>query len=62
LEITFRGWVYPLEAYGRALEDAGFVIEAMREPPATAAAVEREPSERRWQRLPMFLFLRAIKR
>ena len=62
LEITFRGWVYPLEAYGRALEDAGFVIEAMREPPATAAAVAREPSERRWQRLPMFLFLRAVKR
>jgi SAM-dependent methyltransferase len=62
LEITFRGWVYPLEAYGRALEDAGFVIEAIREPPATAAAVERDPPERRWQRLPAFLFLRAIKR
>jgi SAM-dependent methyltransferase len=62
LEITFHGWTYPLEAYGRALEDAGFVIEAVREPPATAAAVAREPSERRWQRLPMFLFLRAIKR
>jgi SAM-dependent methyltransferase len=62
LEITFRGWAYPLEAYGRALEDAGFVIEAMREPPATDAAAEREPSERRWQRLPMFLFLRALKR
>ena len=62
LEITFRGWVYPLEAYGRALEDAGFVIEAIREPPATAAAVERDPPERRWQRLLAFLFLRAIKR
>ncbi len=62
LRITFRGWVYPLEAYGRALEEAGFVIEAMREPPASAAAVEREPSERRWQRVPAFLFLRATKR
>ena len=62
LRITFRGWVYPFEAYGRAFEEAGFVIEAMREPPATAAAVEREPSERRWQRVPVFLFLRATKR
>ena len=62
LLMTFRGWVYPLEAYGRALEEAGFAIEAMREPPATAAAVERDPSERRWQRVPVFLFLRATKR
>lgn len=51
-----------LEAYGRALEEAGFVIEAIREPAATAAAVRREPADRRWQRLPVFLFLRAIKR
>jgi SAM-dependent methyltransferase len=62
LRITFHGWVYPLEAYGRALEEAGFVIEAVREPPAPAAAAERDPPERRWQRLPAFLFLRAIKR
>lgn len=62
LRITFHGWEYPLEAYGRALEEAGFVIEAIREPAATAAAVRREPADRRWQRLPVFLFLRAIKR
>jgi SAM-dependent methyltransferase len=62
LRITFRGWSYPLEAYGRALEEAGFVIEAMREPPATAAAVQRDPSERRWQRIPLFLFMRATRR
>jgi hypothetical protein len=62
LRITFRGWAYPLEAYGRALEEAGFVIESMREPPATDAAVQRDPSERRWQRTPLFLFLRASQR
>jgi SAM-dependent methyltransferase len=62
LRITFRGWAYPLEAYGRALDEAGFVIEAMREPPATAAAVQRDPSERRWQRIPLFLFMLATKR
>lgn len=62
LRITFRGWAYPLEAYGRALEDAGFVIDAVREPPATAATAQRVPSDRRWQRVPLFLFLRATKR
>lgn len=60
LQMTFRGWAYPLEAYGRALEEAGMLIEALREPPVPAAAVERDPAERRWQRLPCFLMLRAL--
>jgi SAM-dependent methyltransferase len=33
LEIDFRGWTYPLEDYIRAFEEAGFLIEALREPP-----------------------------
>ena len=33
LELEFRSWAYPLETYVRALADAGFVIEALREPP-----------------------------
>jgi SAM-dependent methyltransferase len=52
---TFRGWIYPLETYSRALEDAGLVIEALREPPS-----QREGSP--WQRLPNFLMFRASKR
>jgi len=32
LSITFHGWAYPLEDYALAFEDAGFLIEAMREP------------------------------
>ena len=32
LEFTFDGWCYPLEAYTRALEEAGLLIEAIREP------------------------------
>jgi hypothetical protein len=32
LAITFSGMAYPLEAYARALERAGFVIERLREP------------------------------
>jgi SAM-dependent methyltransferase len=51
LVMTFRGWAYPLEAYVRALEDAGLRIVALREP-----ADEQDP---RWQRLPMFLMFRA---
>jgi SAM-dependent methyltransferase len=62
--MTFTGWIYPLESYSRALEAAGLVIEALREPPAPDAEVEsRGPEARsrmaRWQRLPNFLMFRA---
>jgi len=32
LEITFYGWAYPLEEHGRSFEDAGLLIESLREP------------------------------
>ena len=38
-EFTFEGWCYPLEAYTRALEDAGLLIEAMRSPPTRGRAL-----------------------
>jgi SAM-dependent methyltransferase len=60
LHITFPSYRYSLEQYARALEGAGFAIEALREPPMSDGQVERDPSERRWQRLPCFLMLRAI--
>jgi SAM-dependent methyltransferase len=53
LAFTFDGWCFPLEAYARALEDAGLLIEAMREP--------ADPAGGRWARLPMFLMWRAVK-
>jgi len=53
LRITFHGWRYPLEAYASALEQAGFVIEIVREPGDPA------PDGGRWKRLPMFLLMRA---
>jgi SAM-dependent methyltransferase len=62
LQFTFRGQCYLLEDYAKALEDAGFLIEMLREPAADATAAAERPSYRRWQRLPMFLHLRAIKR
>jgi hypothetical protein len=48
-----------LEAYGRALEAAGFVIEAMREPKPDDREVAGAPEEERWRRVPNFLMVRA---
>jgi SAM-dependent methyltransferase len=53
LDFTFDGWCLPLEAYARALEDAGLLIEAMREP--------ADADGGRWARVPMFLMWRAVK-
>jgi hypothetical protein len=53
LKLTFDGWCYPLEAYTRALEAAGLLIEAIREP--------ADPAGGRWARVPMFLMWRALK-
>jgi len=61
LQMTFHGWSYPLEAYAQALEGAGLLIERLREPAASAEAVARQEPYRRWQRLPLFLHLRAVK-
>jgi SAM-dependent methyltransferase len=50
LELDFRYWAYPLETYVRALEDAGFLIESLREPPDPDRPV------------PNFMLMRAVKR
>jgi ubiquinone/menaquinone biosynthesis C-methylase UbiE len=62
LQITFTGWRYALEEYAAALEDAGLLLERLREPAAPPAAVTHRPSYQRWQRLPLFLHFRAVKR
>jgi ubiquinone/menaquinone biosynthesis C-methylase UbiE len=49
LELTFKSWAYPLESYMRALENAGFLVEALREPP--------DPS----RPFPNFLLVRAVR-
>ena len=61
LRMTFRGWCYALEDYSRALESAGFLIERIREPASTDEAVASRSSYLRWQRVPMFLQIRAVK-
>jgi ubiquinone/menaquinone biosynthesis C-methylase UbiE len=58
LTMTFRSMHRPIESYFSALEKAGFLVESLREPamPEHAAASD---AQRRWQRLPLFLHLRA---
>ena len=57
IRFTFASHRYPLEAYSRALEDAGLAIEALREPPLPSG----DPAHRR-SRIPLFLLWRAAKR
>jgi SAM-dependent methyltransferase len=51
----------PIDHYSRALEGAGFVIEAIREPQPSAASVAEMPELANWARVPDFLHLRARK-
>ena len=62
LQMTFHGWMYPLEDYCRALAEAGFVIAKLREPTPSDQAVNREGSFERRRRIPLFLQIRAMKR
>lgn len=56
--MTFHSRHRPVEAYSIALEKAGFVVEALREPALPDYAVVSERSLR-WQRIPLFLHWRA---
>ncbi len=52
LTMTFHSEHRPLQSYSAVLEDAGLVIEAIRE-------VTVDDPDDRWARIPMFLHLRA---
>src|SRR4051794_10477882 len=60
IEITFLGAHRPIEAYADALAGAGLLIERLREPRVPESAIDRDRS-RRWQRVPLFLHMRAVK-
>ena len=59
LTVRFLSWCYPLEGYTLALEEAGFLIEAFREPALDRSAVSARGDRR--LRIPNFLFIRALK-
>ena len=56
--MTFHSVHHSLERYSRALEEAGFQIEALREPPWLDAQDGASPEG--WDRIPCFCFLRAV--
>ena len=58
LSMTFHSQHRPIESYFLALENAGLLVETLREPRVPDHAVVSERG-RRWQRLPLFLHLRA---
>jgi len=60
LAVTFTSDHRPLETYFEALAAAGFVVERLREHAVPDAAITR-PRHRRWQRLPLFLHIRALR-
>ena len=55
--VTFRGWCHSIDDYARALEAAGFAIEALREPLPGPGA----PPTTQGRRLPIFLMMRLVK-
>jgi SAM-dependent methyltransferase len=58
LSMTFHSQHRPIESYFLALEEAGLLVEALREPRVPDRAI-KSARGRRWQRLPLFLHLRA---
>jgi SAM-dependent methyltransferase len=61
ITMQFRSIARPLESYSRALEAAGLLVEAVREPVAGDEFVGGDPARARWRRIPMFIQLRAVK-
>ena len=59
LEMTFLDAHRPLEDYFQALERAGLLVERLRDIAESSASPT--DSARRWQRVPLFLHLRAVK-
>ena len=60
LQATFESEHRPIGWYFDALETAGFLVERLRETGVPETAV-RVAGNRRWQRLPLFLHVRAVK-
>ncbi|MEQ9330223.1 class I SAM-dependent methyltransferase [Thalassobaculum sp.] len=58
LTMTFHSRHRPLQDYFAALEAAGLVVERLREPSTPEHAIAAE-TDRRWQRVPLFLHIRS---
>lgn len=60
LELTFVSAHRPLQAYTEAIAEADLLIERIREAALPERAITRS-RHRRWQRVPLFLHVRALK-
>ena len=60
LEMTFVSERRPIQGYVSALAHAGLLVERLRETDVPEAGIVRSRS-RRWQRIPLFLHIRAVK-
>jgi SAM-dependent methyltransferase len=61
LRMTFHDTHRPLGDYFGALERAGLLVEALREPAPDDAYVADHPEVERWRRAPAFVLVRALK-
>jgi SAM-dependent methyltransferase len=62
IRLTFHSEHRPIEAYSRALEASGLLIEAIREVGAPqAGSPDADPALHRFRRIPLFLHFRAVK-
>jgi hypothetical protein len=57
LTMTFHSYHHSLTSYFAPLEQAGLLVEAVREPPTPPGSMRTE----RWGRLPLFLHVRAVR-
>jgi SAM-dependent methyltransferase len=60
LKMVFESEHRPIQWYFAALAAAGFLVEELRETEVPEQAVT-QPRQRRWQRLPLFLHVRALR-
>ena len=61
IRVTFYDRPIPLSRYTAALERAGLLIDAMREPVPNDALVSDRPLAGRLRRVPLYLHFRAVK-
>jgi hypothetical protein len=61
IPMTFHSEHRPLSRYFEAMAGVGLLVERFREPPIDESFVAEDPSEARWQRLPLYLFVSAVK-
>ena len=61
IRMDFHSEHRPLERYIRAFEDAGLLIETMREPRPDAEMIAASPTQERFTRVPWALFVRGLR-